>query len=592
MTRILALAISASLSLSLMSSAPAQAPDTTGTDTLAGDGAVERLLEATVTPDDSPLLDFLPDPPQAGRTRLEVRSRIAADLQQSDGYRRNIYLGSPLKSYQRIKFSAGRSFSGGILLKKDPGEIRFDDRLTGNISIDSLGPVDRFVLGDYFVEAGQGLALWQPADFSKGSGALLAFRPDRRSLHPALSSGEGVFRGIGAEASMGPIGGCFFYSQAARSASLDGAGNATAINASGYYRTMTEIAKRGNLLEKVAGTRLTLRAPHVAMLGLSAIGSSYSRRLLLGPRDEIVGDRFVVIEGDCIVPLRSLTLFGEWAASNLALAWISGMLITPDPALALVAAVRRYPPGFVALHGLGFGETGANEHGFYFGMQARFTRHLRCSFYYDRFAEAGPGLNGFPAAGDAMGIEFEWTPVRRMHLLMRYSGRRQDLKAVSSPVGEAEVAPVDAATAHRLRIRCEYHFSRDLDARLVLDRSFLSTARSVEGEQGIVVACDITHAAGEWCWLNVRIAQFRSDSFAAGMAEYERDLPGLYASPVLYGSGVRWYLVARVKALDRLELSVKYSVLLRDDVRHIGTGYDKLSSNHDSRIGIQTDFSM
>ena len=103
---------------------------------------------------------------------------------------------------------------------------------------------------------------------------------------------------------------------------------------------------------------------------------------------------------------------------------------------------------------------------------------------------------------------------------------------------------------------------------------------------------DVNLRSSEKLWLDFRIIFFQTDSYDSRLYEYENDLRGVLSLPALYGRGVRWYALVRYELADRLELSAKYSDLIRDDVKRIGTGLDELPTNHDNRIGVQIDFSL
>ena len=87
----------------------------------------------------------------------------------------------------------------------------------------------------------------------------------------------------------------------------------------------------------------------------------------------------------------------------------------------------------------------------------------------------------------------------------------------------------------------------------------------------------------------MRVVYFKTDSYESGIAEYENDMPGVLSLPVLYGTGIRWYCVITYQLAGLLNLSAKYSDMIRDDVRRVGTGLDELPTNHDNRIGVQMD---
>jgi len=111
-------------------------------------------------------------------------------------------------------------------------------------------------------------------------------------------------------------------------------------------------------------------------------------------------------------------------------------------------------------------------------------------------------------------------------------------------------------------------------------------------EHGLMLYQDVVSEIGTGLTFNARLAIFRTDSFDSGIGEYEQDLPGTLTVPVLYGQGVRWYLLANYSLFESLHLSLKYVELIRDDVKTIGSGLDELPGNRDNRISIQFDFNL
>jgi DNA-binding PadR family transcriptional regulator len=111
-------------------------------------------------------------------------------------------------------------------------------------------------------------------------------------------------------------------------------------------------------------------------------------------------------------------------------------------------------------------------------------------------------------------------------------------------------------------------------------------------EKGSIYYSDLVFLPTKELWLNLRVAFFRTDSYSSGIYEYERDLDGVLTQPVLYGKGVRWYLIIKYTFLEHLNLSAKFSDHIRDDVKKIGSGYDQLPTNHDDRISLQLDWRL
>ena len=167
-------------------------------------------------------------------------------------------------------------------------------------------------------------------------------------------------------------------------------------------------------------------------------------------------------------------------------------------------------------------------------------------------------------------------------------------------MSEAGLASVDTSrfsmrvndTQHRqqVRLNIDYKFSKEVRLRGRIEKVFLNTEASGKHEEGSMFYQDVQFRSSDRWWWDMRIAFFHTDFYDTRIYEYERDLEGVLALPALYGNGVRWYLVAQYQIMNEVRLSVKYSDIIRDDVRHIGTGLDELPTNHDNKIGVQMDF--
>jgi len=98
------------------------------------------------------------------------RSRLLSNINDKEEFLSNKYLGNKLKSYQRIK-AGYNNFRSGFLVEKDAGEKSFTDFYSGYVQYNTKGIFNNIIVGDYILEFGQGLAVWSPYSFSKGSDA-------------------------------------------------------------------------------------------------------------------------------------------------------------------------------------------------------------------------------------------------------------------------------------------------------------------------------------------------------------------------------------------------------------------------------------
>jgi hypothetical protein len=180
----------------------------------------ESLVEQSTDDENSALLDLLDT--SAVEKNLLLRSRFIQRIQQSKGFENQNYLGTPLRAYQRMKFTAGSQYSAGVLIEKDPGEQRMNDFASGYFAVRSLGPITALVVGDFLLEAGQGVTFWRGYDIQKGANVVAPAHRKARGVIPYSSSDENYFlRGGAVNLSFEPLSVAVFYSDRTLSASVD-----------------------------------------------------------------------------------------------------------------------------------------------------------------------------------------------------------------------------------------------------------------------------------------------------------------------------------------------------------------------------------
>ncbi len=565
----------------------AQEDSTHIVDSLQSSYTLEDLLEQSA--EDSPILDVINNEThdKSSKSSVAVRSRMIQKIQESAGYTEGTYLGSSLKSYQRITAAQGDKLSAGMLIAKDAGERRFNEFTSWNLTLSNLGFLSKAVVGSYRIEAGQGIALWRGYDFSKGADVVAPVKKKARGLIASLSTDEvEYFKGGAANISIGSLWATMFYSQRHLSASVDTLGNVTTLYSSGYFRTESEQSKRDNLTEKLLGTRASYRFSDRDQIGATFYQTMFSFPLLFDEGKRFSGDRYSLLALDYNLNYRSMTAFGEWARVNSTIGGISGLFIIPNDDVTLVASIRSYPYQFISLHGLGFGERSSmyNEHGVYIGMRLRLMRSLILSSYYDQFTfPEATSVSRFATKGNDLLAELQASPFKKLTATVRYQRKQTE------EPGDATSINVDVQRIQRIRLQIDYRFSNDLQLRGRAERVFLNWRRSLQSEQGLMIYQDVSSQSSKRLWWSVRVMFFQTDSYSTRIYAYERDLDGVLTLPALYGTGIRWYGLLRYTLSDKIELSAKYSDIIRDDVKHIGSGLDELPTNHDNRVGVQVD---
>jgi len=552
----------------------------------------EEVLEQVDPVDDSPFLDFLSLDTIMEQTHASLRTRVRSALQQSDGFSRSVYRGSRWYSYQRLKWNSGAHLSGGVLMEKDAGERQIGDFLSQHFALKDVGPCSMWIIGDYFIEAGSGVALWRAYDLAKGANVLAPVRRTSKGLRPYLSSDENAFlRGTAAELNFDPLQLTLFYSHRHYAATMDSFSHVHGLYTEGYFRTESEIAKESNISESLIGSRgLVSIASHLS-LGATIYYSRYSYPLELDGGRQFAGRDLGLASFDYHFSMANWEALGEWAVVKNVWGGNTSVALHPMAHLDFIVSYRAYPAQFYSPHGLPFADRpgSSNECGWYLGVQFSPGRATHVSIYYDQFRFPEPTASlRFPSGGQDAFIELNTKASRHLNLSFRMQRKQFEVSEdIANSIGVYHSAGGNQRkTSYRLTI--DYAMNSHLTLRERIEHVDLRGSPEHSMEKGFLSYHDIDYDGGRFRW-SLRLLFFRTDSYDTRIYEYERDLDGAVSFPALYGNGLRWYFLVRYSMFPCLTVGAKYSDLIRDDVRHIGTGLDELPANHDNRISVQLD---
>jgi len=401
---------------------------------------IEILVEQLQDADELSIFDIMEQWLPLTNTSFETRSRFSQKLQPARGFTEGKYLGTSFKSYQRMKVRRGENFAAAFLMEKDAGESRLNDFFSGYVQIKNTVPSSSIVLGDYVVEAGQGISMWRGFDYRKGADVIVPVLKRNREVVPYASSDENAFlRGIATTVDFPDFSLMAFYSRKSLSALLDPDGNVTSLYTTGYFRTENEREKRENLTETLLGTRGKYHLPNGDAFGATVFAARYSRNFSLTD-ERFNGNTLSVFSADYLFSIRTIKFFGEWAISHNAAGGISGIHLEPDHSIDLITAYRQYPVEFFDDYSHGFAErSGTNERGWYLGVHIRPVRHVRFAGYFDQFTFPSPTQDMiFPGEGHEIFFQADVSQIRRVLMTPRYRRKvTMESHTVSYPSGRA-----------------------------------------------------------------------------------------------------------------------------------------------------------
>ena len=233
------------------------------------------------------------------------------------------WLGSAQRAMIRYTYQQ-KNWQAGFVVEKDAGE-KFTgptgfDHTSFYATLKKLGSFENVIIGDYTINAGQGLMQWQ--NFALGKGAeIMSIKRTGATLRPYNSSGEFFYyRGIATQWHHRFITITAFASQRKLSVTsytdtLTGKTFFSSINTSGYHRTALELERKNNNTLQSSGAIIQYENDHFSM-GVQAVSHGWS--MLYQPRTEpyqyvLTGGRHMVNAGMFYdYTWRNYHLFGEY----------------------------------------------------------------------------------------------------------------------------------------------------------------------------------------------------------------------------------------------------------------------------------------
>ncbi|MGE5797210.1 MAG: ComEA family DNA-binding protein [Ignavibacteria bacterium] len=528
---------------------------------------------------------------------LKMRNRISKDLQTREAYKQNKFLGSGFKYYNRFLGDYNGKYQAGILTEKDPGEKSIDEFASFFIFIKNIGILKNIVAGDYNVEAGQGIALWSPYGFSKGSESVFPIKKNSKNIKPYKSSDENkFFRGAAAEIVWDNFSITAFYSKNKLDATIDPSFSAIKfIPVTGFHRTNYELSQRKTAEEILMGMKADCKfkfnsGEDEINLNTGALyyQSKFSNPFLAADVFDLKGSRFSSSSVYYDFYYRTINIFGEFAYNGISTASINGLIISVTKDFSFITSIRSYPRNFYSLHGSALAEgSGRNEIGFYNGVRWK-TKLGTINFYYDQFKFPYASYQlPLPAAGNEFLFSLHSKPFRKLETRVRIKHENKE-NAWTSNFSRIITGKIKKS----LRIEMIYNVSKKIRFKERIEiNNFILEDLNID-EQGILFFQDIRVMLFNQITFSGRITFFKTDSFNSAVYAYENDIQGMYSNSALYGEGVKWYFLFRFNPVKNIAFSCKYSELYKPREKSLYSGDEEITGNLDNRLSMQLDFNF
>ncbi len=523
-------------------------------------------------------------------SKIFFRNRTTNDLQTKKGFTVNKYLGTKPKIYNRLLINYNNHYEIGLLTDKDSGEKYLDDFYSFHFAVKDYGVLQSFVAGDYLMEFGQGLVLWSPYGFSKGSEAVYPLKKRDGNIKPYTSSTENnFFRGTAITLKYDNFKLSAFYSKNKFDANIDSLTHEIiSMPVDGYHRTLNEMQKKKTANEVFYGSRIDYSIENLLNSGIIYYRSKFSEPIASSGIYSLSGNIFNYTSLYYDIYLKNINLFGEVAYDGNVVASINNIELYISDDFTFVTSIRNYPKDYKSIHSFGFGEMSGstkNEFGIYNGFRWRSPVGI-INAYYDQFKFPYATFDlPLPGEGNEFLININSKPFKNIETTLRYKYEKKD-------VSESISNSIQIVKRIKQSIRGEISFKAAKSLRLKERVEYMNYGIkeiSVK-ESGFLIFQDVRFIPTSRLNIYARIILFQTDSFNSAVYEFENDLTGVLTNLAMYEQGMRWYFIIRYTPLDLFSFSLKYSESYKPDKNFLSSGNSQIIGGLDNRLSFQLDF--
>ncbi|HHS13616.1 MAG TPA: hypothetical protein ENN03_07575 [bacterium] len=504
-----------------------------------------------------------------------VRIRTEIDTYPVQGFQKGRYRGSAGRRLNQIR---GRPFpwiETRLTLENDAGEKNIDHwagyaemNLTSSLIL---------TLGDFRVEAGQGIALWSGSAFGAARSPSSMVREARFIRGYSGTAEYGNHRGIGLQGSSRNWRYFVFASHTPRDAVISKEGLITSLLETGYHRTKTEYGHADAARETLWGLGI-LSTMGSFRLGINAVHGHFTHDL--APSSRFNAGRYQDILG----------LSAQWKAERVRLAceaalvqgvWgigLSGYGRLDNIDLGITA--RWLAPDFHPWHGE---NTPGNEHSLRLALNWR-GAPWNILFLYGWLHRPAP-----TATRPLPSHRTEWElNLRAGFGKQRFLGRIQYKLDERLRKGETELPlTVPVLTESRsVHIRIQWEWQPGPGQRIRAQGNWVRP--SEPGLSGNITLPSLLEqgrmAFIEWkgdlyhdLSVNTRLTGYHTDTYTSRLYAVEGGVTGKLDPSVFYGRGVRWMLVVHHQWNRYLGWSCKFIENRRWQPPYQGSGDQKLN---------------
>ena len=538
------------------------------------------------------------------------------------------YLGSPQKYQLKYTYNYRNKIRAGVVLEKDAGEMFFTDKVSDTIQAllgknykrgfdfvgfhlyaKDLGIVKAAVLGDYQLSFGQGLTMWSGMSFGK-AGAGSSVMKQGRGITPKGSASEyGFMRGAAVTLGGGPFSGTVFYSNRWVDANVSMADSLeneaeliSSLQETGYHRTIGELLDRHAIRQQVIGGHLAYAIAHFEVgytaqhtwlsTPLELKPSHYNQFYFQGKSLTNQGIDFKYVKG-------KFAVFGEAAmsmnfdstalrqAQGPAFAGLLGLTVKPVGYLNFTVMYRDYGKTYQNLFSNAFseGSRSQGQRGIYLGLEAAPAPYWNILAYADQFQFTWlTSQVNAPSRGHDYYLRLSHSFNRRTNAYLQFRSKTKMKNSTDAFVFSHY--PI-FYTKNSVRFNINYQIGWNLHCS---NKAEYAHYRNDDGtnEHGYCLCQDIAYKPESLPFsLTFRYAIFDAKDYNARVYAYENDVLYSFSVPAMYGKGMRFYLLGKVKLFNSLTLYARIGRTIYSDRDEIGSGLTLIEGNHKTDLKVE-----
>lgn len=504
---------------------------------------------------------------------------------------KNGYLGYQYKHSIRYTFSYSDYVKIGLTGAQDAGEPFFAgrnsmgyDHYSFYLSLRKMGRIKSLVVGRYKVKMGMGLVINNNIGLGKLTSLSSLGRQSNYIGGYSSRSDANYLQGAAITVSLPAnmeLTAFASYREIDATLNKDDGSIATILK-TGYHRTPTEMEKKNNSSQSLAGGNLSFDK-NGFHAGVTALYTHLNRNIDPGEqlyrRYYAKGQDYWNISVDYGFNKGRFSFAGETATGDCnAIATINKLGFRASGSLSLMAVYRRYSYKYYSLFSESFSEGGyvQNESGIYLGAEWHPSSYLSMSAYSD--------YSHFPWAKYL--IDFSSRALDNL-VSASYSrgnitlGLRYRLKMKEKNNDEKNGLTDDIT--HKARLFVEY---KTETWKLKTQADFTSDHYK-ENSNGWMITQSASWTPNRKLSFSASAGYFNTDDYNSRICFYEKGLLYSFNYPSLYGEGVRYSLWTRLTLSSRIWITAKLATTDYFDRDHISSGLQQIDHSSMTDLELQ-----